>query len=466
MTLEKKVASTAKAESSSSLLPLCGWGRYPLVQGRISYPDTLSALKQSMEADSTDALLARGMGRSYGDAAISANAKVLLTRKLNRMLSFDPSAGILRCEPGVNYEEIISTFLPRGWFPAVSPGTKFVTMGGALASDIHGKNHHKDGSFANFVRSFNLITASGEIITCSRQENSKLFFATAGGMGLTGFISDLEIALKPVESAYMIVKKISCPNLAQTYKMIEETERDFDYSVSWIDCLASGKDLGRSILILGRHAKKSELSPLLQTKDVGAVTKKGLPVPFDMPSWILNRYSIGAFNSLYYALSGGNGDEKLAFYESFFYPLDFLSNWNRMYGKAGFIQYQCALPLKQSKEALEEILALSSKRGRSSFLAVLKKFAAGHGLLSFPIAGYTLTLDMPVKDGLFEFTKELDELVLKYGGRLYLAKDACLSAETLRKMYPELPNWLNTKHAVDPHNKFSSSLAQRLCLLT
>ncbi|MBX9685741.1 MAG: FAD-binding oxidoreductase [Candidatus Obscuribacterales bacterium] len=449
----KAIQSPGTAETR-----LSGWGRYPSCQGHIVNPESISALPNCFAQ--TDGLLPRGMGRSYGDAAISNSSTVILTRRLNQILDFDEEKGILRCQPGLNFEELINTFLPRGWFPPVTPGTKYVTMGGALASDIHGKNHHKDGSFVNFVNSFKIICADGEKLNCSRNENSELFHATAGGMGLTGLISELELSLLKVASPYVLVKKIRCKNLAETYEQIEANEKDYPYSVSWIDCLAAGSSLGRSILILGKHADKSLDAGETPTLEA----RQGITIPFDMPSWILNRYSIGSFNQLYYTVQEASGQEKVSHFNPYFYPLDFLADWNRLYGKAGFIQYQCALPQENSKAGLEEILTLSSKRGRSSFLAVLKKFGKAQGLLSFPIPGYTLTLDMPVKDGLFEFTKELDEIVLKHGGRIYLAKDACLSAENFRKMYPALPEWLAIKRGVDPKNRFSSSLAERLQL--
>ena len=406
-----------------------------------------------------ESLVARGLGRSYGDASLSSE-RVLVTSKLNRMLAFDSQTGVLCCEAGVSFAEILNTFVSRGWFPPVTPGTKHVTMGGALAADIHGKNHHKDGSFINFVDSFLLLSANRELIRCSRNQNSELFWATAGGMGLTGIVLELELRLKPVQSGAMNVKKIRCTNLAETFKMIEETEAQYEYSVCWIDCLAGGNNLGRSILIIGKHASSVQQD---QRNSNNAAAKNGKPVPFDMPGWLLNRYSISAFNQLYYSFSSGSAEEKLEHYNTFFYPLDFLSDWNRLYGKNGFIQYQCVLPLETSKQGMEEILALSAKRGRSSFLAVLKKFAKGNGLLSFPIAGYTLTLDMPVKPGLFEFTKELDELVIKYGGRVYLAKDACLSPESFRQMYAAgLDDWIRIKKEADPAKLFRSALSDRL----
>lgn len=409
-----------------------------------------------------EGLLGRGLGRSYGDAAVSAKSRIVKIQKLNRFIEFDSKTGVLTCEPGVSFADLINTFLPRGWFPPVTPGTKHVTMGGAFAADIHGKNHHVDGSFADFVESISLLDASGRQIHCSRSENSEMFFATAGGMGLTGIISRLKLRLRAAESPFVKVRKIRCANLQETFAAIEKYEKDYHYNVSWIDALAQGNSLGRGILILGTHAKHSELpsasanvpSPKWETS-----------LPFDMPSGLLNRYSISAFNQFYYSIAASDGEEHLSHYESFFYPLDAISNWYRFYGSAGFIQYQCVLPLEFSKQGLEEILRLSTKSGRSSFLAVLKKFGSGHEFLSFPMPGFTLTLDMPVKPGLFEFTKRLDELVIKFGGRVYLAKDACLSAADFRLMYREqLEKWLRVKREIDPCNRFSSALAERLHL--
>jgi decaprenylphospho-beta-D-ribofuranose 2-oxidase len=458
--------ATEKSEAGTiSRLPfasgvLAGWGRYPRLAGRFCLPETGTALQSYLRAEEAG-FLARGLARSYGDAALSSRSCLVLTGRLNRMLAFEEKTGMLTCEPGVSFEDIIRTFLPRGWFPAVTPGTKYVSMGGALAADIHGKNHHVDGSFVDFVDSFKLIGADGQILTCSRSSESDLFFATAGGMGLTGILSEITLRLRPVETQYMAVKKMRCANLAETFKMIEENQSTYPYSVSWIDCLAAGSNLGRTILILGRHAMAAELPAKLKSQaTVGA--KPFLTIPLDAPSFMLNRYSLGAFNAFYYHVSCGDGQERISRIDPFFYPLDMLCDWNRLYGKAGFIQYQCVLPLSSSKAGLEEILTLCSKRGRSSFLAVLKIFGAGHGFLSFPMTGYTLALDVPVKPGLLDFTKELDEIVLKYGGRVYLAKDSCLAPETFAKMYPELEKFREIKKSVDRNNRFNSVLSDRL----
>lgn len=457
--LEKDLPALVAGQERFCKSKLCGWGRYPYVTALLSCPETNSRLVYDFKQTEYSQLIARGLGRSYGDASLSQGS-VISTAALNRILAFDETEGLVRCQPGLSFAELLRSFLPRGWFPAVTPGTKFVTMGGALASNIHGKNHHKDGSFVDFVQSFKLLGAGNEILNCSRTENPELFWASAGGMGLTGIISELEIKLKAVESSFVNVKKIPCPDLSATFEQIEKNENSYDYSVSWIDCLASGKNLGRSILILGNHARKAELEGRDQYK---LQEKKALKIGFEMPAWLLNRYSIGSFNNLYYQVSAtGAGDEKLSLYESFFYPLDFLHEWNKLYGRRGFIQYQCVLPLESSKQGMQEILDLSARRGRSSFLAVLKKFGKDHGGLSFPMPGYTLTMDIPVKDGLLQFSQELDQIVIRHGGRVYLAKDACLAPDAFRLMYPDFESWLKVKREFDPRHVFASSLSERL----
>lgn len=450
-------------EKLSSIEKLGGWGRYPLISCALERPASFRALQEDLLKFSSGSTLARGLGRSYGDAALN-NESLISTESLNCILDFDLETGTLVCQPGLSFKELIEVFLPRGWFAPVSPGTKFVTMGGAIAADIHGKNHHKDGSFVNCLQSFQLLTAKGELLDCSRQANPELFFASSGGMGLTGIISQLKLRLRKVETAFLMVKRLSCPDLSQTMSLLEANESEYDYSVCWIDCLSSGKNLGRSLLILGRHAAKDELTEKASAAPFDVGSRKAVSVPFQMPSFLLNRYSVTAFNEVYYRLSS-NPNEHLSHFDPFFYPLDSIHNWNRLYGASGFIQYQCVFPLEDSRAALEEILDLSARRGRASFLAVLKKFGRGQKYLSFPMPGYTLTLDMPVKAGIFEFVKELDAIVLKYAGRVYLAKDACLDEATFARMYDEeLPAWLEIKRAIDPANKFCSALSRRLKL--
>jgi len=441
-----------------------GWGRYPVVQTQLMRPEKVSALTAIVTAVEDAKLLARGAGRSYGDAALNARGYTVLTERLNRMLAFDSESGVLRCEAGVTLEEVLAVFLPRGWFPTVTPGTKFVTVGGLICCDVHGKNHHRDGSFSGCVKNVKMVLASGDEAECSPVANKDLFWATAGGMGLTGMVVEAEFALRRVESAYIRLRSIKSANLDETMALLEEHDAKYRYSVAWIDCLASKGSLGRSIVLLGDHATLNDLDGEQRRHPFRVKRKPQVSVPFDMPSALLNRYSMTCFNSLYYGRQFSKDAQSIVDYDSYFYPLDVILQWNRMYGQKGFVQYQCVIPPADSRKALIELLTRCSTSGRGSFLSVIKRFGEQQGLLSFPTPGYTITLDFPVKPGLWEFLNELDQIVLKYGGRVYLAKDARLSPDGLRQMYPELPRWLAVKAALDPDNLFSSSLAERLKL--
>ena len=459
---------------------LSGWGRYPLAKARVFSVESIQETQEMITAKN-ESSLARGLGRSYGDAAISSIANVLSTNKLKRVSGFDNDSGVLRCEPGLSFEELLCQYLEQGWFSLVTPGTKFVTMGGALASDVHGKNHCQVGSFVDSVKSFKLLTASGDLVTCSRELEPELFWATAGGMGLTGFVSELEIQMRAIETDQLVIKKKTCRNLEETIRFIDERDEEQEYSVSWLDGSANGPNLGRSILMLARHARRAEVSPLLVPsenqkggRDNSArnldgiihfskrVTKPLMKIPFDFPSGLLNNFSISLFNSLYHLFCSGDGNEHFVSLDSFFYQLDAIEDWNRIYGSSGFIQHQCCLPRENIQQAMEEILQLLHRRKRVSSLIVFKKLGDGHGLLSFPQKGYTLTLDFARDIGIQAFTGELDALVIKYGGRVYLAKDACMSAKSFRQMYDQYPEWLAIKKAIDPGNQFQSDLSVRL----
>ncbi len=281
-------------------------------------------------------------------------------------------------------------------------------------------------------------------------------------MGLTGIITEVSFSLQQIETAHIKSRNIKAKNLAETFALFDEFEPQYQYSVAWIDCLASKDSLGRSILMLGNHARISDLSVELQEKSLQLKPKSKLNIPFDFPAALLNRHTMGVFNQLYYGKQFNPDVKSIADYDSFFYPLDSIGNWNKMYGKRGFIQYQCVFPTDVSQEALTKVLQMCSQQGWGSFLAVLKRFGSQSGWLSFPMPGYTLTLDMAVKPGLWEFLNLLDEVVVHYGGRVYLAKDARLSTDSFRKMYPKLPQWLEVKSRIDPDNCFSSALSQRL----
>lgn len=448
-------------DSSTLETNLSGWGRYPVVKSYLQRPEKMASINTIVQNSKFTSVLARGLGRSYGDASLNSQGTTLLTQRLNRMLSFDEETGVLCCEAGVSIAEILEVFVPRGWFPPVTPGTKFVTVGGAVASDVHGKNHHLDGSFSNHINFIRLTLASGETVQCSREENSDLFWATVGGMGLTGIIQEVSFSLRPIETAHIKSHNIKAKNLAETFALFDEFEPQYQYSVAWIDCLASGESLGRSILMLGNHAEIGDFTSE-QQKPLHLQSKSKLKIPFDFPATLLNRYTMGAFNSLYYAKQSSPSVKSITDYDSFFYPLDSIQDWNKLYGKRGFIQYQCVFPTDVSQEALTKVLQMCSQQGWGSFLAVLKRFGSQSGWLSFPMPGYTLTLDMAVKPGLWEFLNLLDEVVIHYGGRVYLAKDARLSGDSFRKMYPKFSQWLEVKSQVDPDNRFSSALSQRL----
>ena len=434
---------------------ISGWGRYPLQTCTLLRPERYAGLH--LDAPS---LIARGLGRSYGDAALNEGGDVLLTERVNRMLEFDPVQGILRAEAGVTLAEILQIIVPQGWFLPVTPGTKFVSLGGCVAADVHGKNHHHDGSCGEHVLNIQLILADGTRMDCSAGENAEIFWATLGGMGLTGIIGEVTLKLQRIPGPHMRVRHVSASDLGQLFQLLQDTAMDDRYSVAWIDSMASGSNLGRGVLMSGHHATRDEMAGLREPSRKHARSRI---LPFDMPAWVLNPLSIGAFNAAYHR-SAGSKQDFFSSHDAFFYPLDMIGQWNRLYGKRGFVQYQCVIPTANAFDGVQALLQVLVHSRRPSFLAVLKRFGAqGRGLLSFPMEGYTLALDMPVRDaGLFALLDELDAIVLGYGGRVYLAKDARLSAESFRAMYPRYEEWLKIKHAIDPQNKFSSSMARRL----
>src|SRR5208282_1079787 len=414
---------------------LTGWGRYPLSESDVYRPDRISELRAVVTGNATS-LIARGAGRAYGDAALNDQNRVVDLTRLNRMLAFDAATGLLRCEAGVTIAELIDVFMPRGFFPPVTPGTRFVTLGGSIAADVHGKNHHRDSSLASHVTSFDLMIASGDVLRCSREENPELFWATVGGMGLTGVILELELRMRRVESAYLEGRLIRAGNIDAAIEAFERSDSQYGYSVAWIDCNSGKSALGRSILNVGNFATLDALPRNLAQDPLSTMPRLSPIVPFDLPGFTLNSLSVKAFNAAIYAFHRESGVETFFDWDSFFYPLDSIRNWNRIYGKRGFVQYQCVWPPDESRAGLVEVLEAIARSRRGSFLAVLKKFGAQEGLLSFSMAGYRLALDFPMTEGLLEFLDSIDAMVLKRGGRVYLAKDARLSPETFRAMYP------------------------------
>lgn len=446
----------------SRLMQISGWGNVPRQTARVFRPEKMADTRALVRDEAETTLLARGLGRSYGDASLNAGGGVLLDTRLCRFLSFDASSGMLECEAGVTLEDILATFVPRGYFPPVTPGTKFVTIGGAIAADVHGKNHHRDGSIAEFVESFDLLTASGETLACSRQQNADAFFSTLGGMGLTGVILQARIRLRPIETAYISVDYQKAANLDEALAAFASGDEKYQYSVAWIDCLARGASLGRSVLIRGNHAEAGELPPELRISPLEPQVSRPKTVPFNFPALALSRFTVRRFNNYYYAKH--RTTHAFVDYNEFFYPLDSMLHWNRIYGKRGFFQYQAVFPATADAKCLRRLLGRLSSSGRASFLAVLKTMGKpSGGLLSFPMPGHTLALDIPnAGPKTVEFLQELDQIVLEHGGRVYLAKDACMSRMSFERMYPQLGRFRQIKAALDPANHFDSSQARRL----
>ena len=443
---------------------LGGWGRFPLARCLVFRPERRAAIAETLAAKAAPTFIARGLGRSYGDAALNADGGVIVHDRLDRVLGFDAVRGVLHGEAGLSIADILRWWLPRGWFPPVSPGTKFVTLGGAIAADVHGKNHHRDGTIAAFVDELTLLTAEGEILRCSRTEHADVFWATVGGMGLTGMILDVRLRLRPVETAWLRVEYRKARDLDETLGVFASSDAGSLYSVAWIDGLARGRATGRTVIMHGEHATvaeaRAEGRAPFETPHRSAAT-----IPIDMPSVLLNPLSVRLFNSVYYAVH--RDARRLVSVDRFFYPLDGVAHWNRLYGRRGLAQYQIVLPLDEAERGLVTLLERLSGSGRPSFLAVLKRFGPeGPGLLSFPRDGYTLALDLPVRDGLVEFLRDLDRVVLARGGRVYLAKDATTTPAAVRAMYPRLDEFRAIKARLDPRGVLSSSLARRLGLVS
>ena len=443
-------------------MKLSGWGRYPVLDCRLEHLRGREGLPDLLERSPT--LIARGNGRSYGDAALNPDLTLSML-KMDQMQSFDEKTGLVTCEAGVLLADILDVFVPRGWFPPVVPGTKFVTVGGMIAADVHGKNHHRDGSFGAHVESLFLVTADGETRTCSRTENADLFRATLGGMGLTGVILSASFRLKPIETAFVMEETLAARDLDETMALFE-TSADWPYSVAWIDCLVRGTKQGRSLLMRGRFLERNALPPRLAPDPLRPTAARQLTIPVDAPSMLLNRLTIRVFNEWYYRRGAMLSRARFVPFDRFFFPLDRLREWNRLYGRRGFVQHQCVLPKGESSTGIRAILDRISTVGQGSFLAVLKLFGpAGEGLLSFPMEGYTLTLDFSIRPGTPALLATLDEIVHRHGGRVYLAKDACSTPARMRQSYPQHDtfNAIRTE-AAGPVPKFASALSWRLAL--
>ncbi|QEE30103.1 FAD-binding oxidoreductase [Terriglobus albidus] len=439
---------------------LAGWGANCRVECFVTRPQFSSEVEACLDRNGT---VARGLGRSYGDCAINSDRQVVVTTTMNRLLGFDDLTGILTCEAGTSLESIIETFAPRGWFPMITPGTKFVTVGGCIANDVHGKAHHAQGCFSNCVDSMTVLLANGDVVTASRSENEDLFWATFGDMGLLGFILTATIRLRQIETTYFHQKSIKANDLEGMMAVLDEHDHSFPYSVATLDVFATGARLGRGVLTVGDHAKLSDLSPRLAATPFKVSGAPKVTVPFELPEVTLNPLSMRIVNAAIQRIQASA--TPLGHYEAFFYPLDKVAEWNRGYGRRGFTQYQFVIPFENGLENMRKILTAILSSGELPFLNVLKRLGKeSGGILSFPREGYTFAIDFPIRQNTPALLKRLDAMVIDAGGRIYLGKDSYTDAVAFRTMYPEVDAWLETKAKYDPSRVFTSNLGRRVGL--
>ncbi len=458
---------------SARTVTLTGWGRIAPSTATLAEPptaqaaaDLLSSAGQGSAGQGSagkGAMIARGLGRSYNNAAQSAGGTVISTARLNRILRLDPETGVVTAQAGVSLEDLMVAGLPHGWFVPVSPGTRKVSVGGALAADVHGKNHHVAGSFASHVTGFDLITPGGELHAVTPGADPALFWATAGGMGLTGFITQATIQLKRVATAQVKVDTVRTADIDETMAILAEHDKTYGYTVAWSDSTARGKALGRSVITSGDFASPGDLPA--GRRPFAFDPRARLAVPGIFPPGLLNRYSITAANEVWYRKAPKSRAGEIQSIGQFFHPLDGVRNWNRVYGPGGFRQYQYVIPFG-AEDAVRRSFAMVSAARAPSFVTVLKRFgAADPGPLSFPAPGWTLALDFPARTpGLGLLLDALDHLVVEHGGRVYLAKDSRVAAATLEQMYPRLEEFRKIRAEVDPAGTLVSDLSRRLGL--
>ncbi len=476
---------------------LTGWGRTAPSAAQLVRPSSPAQL-DALVHSATRPLVARGLGRSYGDAAQAAGGTVIDVTGMSSVLGFNSTTGVLRVQGGASLDSVMRMLVPRGWFVPVTPGTRFVTLGGAIASDIHGKNHHVDGSFCSHVESLVLATPIGRV-EVSPTNDPELFWATAGGMGLTGVVLEATLRMIPVETSWMLVDTERAADLDDCLDRMQKRDGEYRYSVAWVDCLARGRNLGRAVITRANHARIPDLSaaghsaPERASSDRAASDRAAsdraatriasrhlgragfdplafdprvaLNVPFVAPPGLLNTLSLSAFNEAWYRKAPRQVSTRPEPMASFFHPLDGVGAWNRLYGPRGFLQYQLVVPFG-AEDTIRAVIEQLAGRRVASFLAVLKSFGPGNpGPLSFPIAGWTLALDLPAgQAGLSEVLDDLDEQVAEAGGRVYLAKDSRLRPELLASMYPRLDEWRAVRRRVDPDGLIASDLGRRLSL--
>ena len=429
---------------------LSGWGHAPLVAAREVRSEDLPAAARGMP-------LTRGLGRSYGDSSLPAprDHAVAGATLADRILAFDPETGLLRAEAGLSLSEIYRLFLPRNWFVPVTPGTQFVTLGGMVAADVHGGNHHRDGCFGAHVTRLRMQVADGRVLECSRELEPELFRATLGGMGLTGHILEVEFRMARISSPWLWGEAEQVRGIGPFYDALGRAAADWPFTKGWIDCVSRGKNLGRGIMYRARWATPAEAPPRLPKH------KKGFSIPFFLPSWVLNRASARLYNGFRYRTN--RPKPRIVHPDEFFYPLDGMRHWNRLFGRPGFTQWQCVVPHANGLRTITRALELVNKRGFASPVCVIKDCGPeGEGLLSFPKLGISIAIDVPVRSWTRPLIDDLNELILAEGGRIYLAKDAFSRPEHFQKMEPRLAEWQAIRRRWDPQGRFRSAQSVRL----
>jgi decaprenylphospho-beta-D-ribofuranose 2-oxidase len=442
---------SARPEPDTALSRLSGWGQYPVVRGHELRSEDLARITRS-------ATLTRGLGRSYGDSSLPATERLAVAGSTlaDRLLAFDPVTGVLRAEAGLSLVKLNERSLSRGWFTPVTPGTQFVTLGGMVAADVHGKNHHAEGCFGEHVSALRMRLADGRVLECSDAQERDLFRATLGGMGLTGHILEVEFRMHQIPSPWIWEESERLEDFDQLIDALHHAST-WPYTVSWMDCLGRGRKLGRGILQKGRWAHPSEAPPRMPPK------KLTVSVPFRFPNWAIETWLVRLFNAAWYQKHGRRNHRGIAHPFSFFYPLDAVLNWNRVYGRRGFTQYQCVLPESSRHAAPRRFLDLLTGKGGTPFLCVVKDCGAeGKGMLSFPKPGITFALDLPIRPDTQRLVDTLNEFVAAEGGRVYLAKDAFTRPEHYRAMEPRLEAWSAVRRKWDPHGRLRSAQSVRV----
>ena len=439
---------------------LSGWGRYPVIRAPLFHPETEYMAAELVKEGRS--LIARGNARSYGDCAAAPGGALSLL-KFNRLIAFDTETGILTAQAGVLLNDVLSAFVPRGFFVPVVPGTRFVTLGGMIAADVHGKNHMKAGSFGAHVVWLDLLCADGKVRRCSPAEHGELFAATIGGMGLTGLILHCAIRLNRVETAYVRQRRVVTADLNALIDAFEDSH-EASYRVAWLDCLSRGEGLGRALLDLSEHAEPDDLPQSIRMCPFRTPARRTLSMPIDLPVSAVNGLTVRTFNELYFAIGARKAQTSLLPYHSAFFPLDEILNWNRIYGRGGFAQYQCVLPLAGARSGLHALLRAISRAGMGSFLSVLKRFGEGRGGLSFPREGYTLAIDFAWSDRASRLLDELDAITIEHGGHVYLAKDARAPRAAFERMQKGLGDFRALRAETGSAERFQSFQSKRLGL--